>query len=94
MLLFNFPHDGNNPFIRKVRIFAALQNNGPKSQLISLVAAGEDLLLAQAVSLRVFIPASDTAIIAVVLTVVRKLDQAAQIYLFPVNFFPNCSGFC
>ena len=70
--------------IREVRILAALQDKGAVAQRIALLAAGEDLLLAQPIALGVLVACPESAVQTIVLAVGGELDQAAQVHLVAV----------
>lgn len=76
---FDFTDDGAETFICKIRVLAALQNKGTKAEAVPLPAAEKDFLLLQPVALQAFICRADSAVIAVVFTVVRKLYQPSYV---------------
>ena len=81
--------DGRNQItdaiIRKITILAALQHKSPKSQFISVVATGKNFLLRQPIAIRLRIAPSDSAVQAVILTIICELDQPTDKHLLAVH---------
>ena len=73
------------PFIPEISILASLQDKGPETKLPALLTAGKNVLLRQAVPVRIRITAADPAVITVVPAVIGKLNQSTDIYIMPVN---------
>lgn len=81
-------HAGNG----KGSILAALENEGAKAQLIALGAAGENILVRQAVAVAVLVRPADAAVVAVVAAEVTDLDETAGVDLGAVNRLPRRPG--
>ena len=77
-------HDFTHFIIRKIWIFSTLQNKGPESQTIPLLAAGQDLFFRKAVPHSLCIASADPAVIAVILTVIGKFNQSPDIHLITI----------
>ena len=67
-------HAGNG----KGPVLAALENEGAKAQPVALGAAGENILVRQAVAVAVLVRPADAAVVAVVFAVVCKFNDAAE----------------
>ena len=67
-----------HPFCCKPVIFTTLKYKGAKPQFITDVAAGKNLRRRQAVTQNVWIAFPDTTVIAIVVSVVGKLNQSAD----------------
>ena len=78
-----------DPLIRIIRVLSPLQDQGPKAQPVAVFTAAKDPVPVQAVAVRLPVGPADAAVIAVVFTIVRKLDQAAQVDL-PAVFPAGC----
>ena len=81
-------HAGNG----KGSVLATLENEGAKAKLIALGAAGEDILVRQAVAVAVLVRPADAAVVAVVAAEVADLDETAGIDLCAVNRLPRRPG--
>lgn len=71
---FDLSHDFAEHGVREMPVFAALQNERTKAQVIATADAVHDLGFTQSVSLKVGIAFTDATIVAVVLTYVGKFD--------------------
>ena len=71
---FDLSDDIAEHVVREVTVFAALQNERTKAQVIATADAVHDLGFTQSVSLKVGIAFTDATIVAVVLTYVGKFD--------------------
>ena len=86
-IFFFYPSDNVfHPFVAVIRIFPSLQYKGPESQLISIFTAGKDLLFCQPVAFRIPVAPANTAVIAVIFTVIGKLNETSGIDLIPIIF--------
>ena len=65
------------------KIFATLQNKGPKAQGVTLLTAGKDLFFGQAVANSFCVAASYSAVITVISAVIGEFDQPANIDFMP-----------
>ena len=81
-----------DPFVRIPGILSSLQDKGPKTQRIALIAAVQDLLFVQAVALGIFIGPADPAVIAVVFAPAGDLDQSPQINVLSENRLSDLPG--
>ena len=88
----NSRHDLADTFIREIRVLTALQNEGAETERISLFAAGKDMLFLQAITLRAAVISADTAVVAVIFAVVRKLYKSADVYRIAVIFSAHTVG--
>ena len=79
VLFFSGAEYRNQLFISPVRIFAALQYKGAKAQTVAFFAAAKNFFRSQPVAFCICAAFADTAVIAVVFTVVGKLDQSADV---------------
>ena len=77
--LFDRSDDITDQIIGIIRILAALQHEGAVPQRVALFTAGQDLVLAQAVTLGVGVPSAQSAVQTVIFAVRGELDQPAQI---------------
>ena len=75
--------------IRKITILAALQHKSPKSQFISVVATGKNFLLRQPVAICLRITPADSAVQAVILTIICNLNQPTDKHLLAVHRVRN-----
>ena len=75
-----------------VDVLPALKDGGAKVQLIALVAAVQNLFLAQAVTLDMTVGPAQSAIIAIVLAVGGELDEAAEVDLLAVVGLADLAG--
>ena len=71
---FDLSYDAAEHLVREMPVFAALQNERTKAQVIATADAVHDLGFTQSVSLKVGIAFTDATIVAVVLTYVGKFD--------------------
>ena len=71
--------------VGEIRVLPALEHKGPKSQLVSGPAALQNLLFCQAVAGSAAVVPADTAVIAVVFTVIGKFDEAPDVDLVSEN---------
>ena len=85
------PHNPADPLVRIVHVFAALQDKGPKSQRVPLLAAAQDLLVAEPVALRFAVAPANAAVPTVIPAVVGELYEPAQIDVFSVILLPYLS---
>ena len=76
-------------FIDVIKVFSSLEYNSPKSQFVSLPAAGKNILFCQAVALGISVTAADSTIITVIFTVVGKFDQATHINCISVHLLAH-----
>ena len=76
-------------FIGVISVFSSLEYKGPKSQFVSLPAAGKNILFCQAVALGISVTAADSTIITVIFTVVGKFDQATHINCISVHLLAH-----
>ena len=90
--LFDLADDRFHPFIRIVRILAALQHKSTKSQFIAIFTAGQDLFFRQPVAIRISVTLTDSTVIAVIFTVIGKFNEPSGKYLIPVVFLPKLHG--
>ena len=67
------------------KIFATLQNKGPKAQGVTLLTAGKDLFFGQAVANSFCVAASYSAVITVISAVIGEFDQPANIDFIAEN---------
>ena len=86
----------DKPLIGKVRVFPALQDEGAKAEPVALHTAEAYILLREPVALCLRVAPLQTAVMTVVLTVTRELDEPPREHLIPVNLFsePHCSLGC
>ena len=68
-----------------------VQDESPKSELISGFTAGEDLFFCQPVAVYVCVPASNPAVIAVISAVVCKFNESPDIDIMSVELNPRAS---
>ena len=95
MHLLDRTYQGNDLIVCIVRIFSALQYKRTEAQLISFTDTSEDLLVRQAVSLGICVLTVDAAVIAAVFTIVRELDEPADINGLAIDLFaylPRAGG--
>ena len=92
VFLLYIAYDRDYQFIRIERILAALHHKGSETKLIADVAAGQDLLFAEAVTLAVCVAAAYAAVIAVVPADVGDLDEASKINILAVIRFTYLAG--
>ena len=85
-------NDLRHPVLVKPAVLPALQDEGAESQTVSALAAGEDLLLCEAVADRVLIAPAYAAVEAVVSAVIGKFDQPAYIDIMSVVMDPDLTG--
>ncbi len=71
---FDLSYDAAEHLVREMPVFAALQNERTKAQVIATADAVHDLGFTQSVSLKVGVRLTDAAIVAVVPAYVGKLD--------------------
>ena len=83
MPLLDTPHNVSYSPIRKASVLASLKHKCAKSQYISFIGASQNLILCQTVSVNVAVALSDTAVVAIILANVRKLDKPS--YVYPVS---------
>ena len=76
-------------FIGVISVFSSLEYKGPKSQFISFPAADKNILFCQTVTLGIPVAAADPTVIAVIFTVVCKLDQTTHIDFISVYLLPH-----
>ena len=76
-------------FICIISVFSPLENKCPKSQFVSLPAAGKNILFCQTVTLGISVAAADSTVIAVIFTVICKLDQTTYIDFISVYLLPH-----
>ena len=69
---------GDQPVIRPVSILAALQDEGPEIQRVACLAAGQYLLLRQAIAVRRLVGPTQAAIEAVVAAIACKFNDAPE----------------
>ena len=81
-------HAGNG----KGPVLTALENEGAKAQPVALGAAGENILVRQAVAVTVLVRPADAAVVAVVAAEVADLDETAGVDLCAVNRLPRRPG--
>ena len=67
-----------------IRILATLQHEGAEAEPIAFSAAGQDFLLRQTVALRTAVAGADTAVVAVIFTVIGEFNQTADIDLVAI----------
>ena len=79
-----------HPFCCKPVIFTTLKYKGAEPQFITDVAAGKNLRRRQAVTQNVGIAFPDTAVIAIVVTVVGKFNQSADINIMAIFADTDC----
>ena len=89
IFLFYSADDPLHPFVVVIRIFPSLQYKGPESQLIAIFTAGKDFLFCQPVALRIPVAPANTAVIAVIFTVIGKLNKTSGINFIPIIFLPD-----
>ena len=75
-----------------VCVLAALHDEGSEAEFVPRLTAGENLLLAETVSIRIAVASPYSAVKAVVLTVVRKLDKPPYIDVFSVHRLSDFIG--
>ena len=80
MPLLDTPHNVSYSPIRKASVLASLKHKCAKSQYISFIGASQNLILCQTVSVNVAVALSDTAVVAIILANVRKLDKSSYVY--------------
>jgi len=85
-------NDLRHPVLVKPAVLPALQDEGAESQIVSALAAGEDLLFCEAVADRVLITSAYAAVEAVVSAVIGKFDQPADIDIMSVVMDPDLTG--
>ena len=86
------PYDPAQPLVRKIAVLASLKDKGPKAQAVALPAALQDLLLPEAVALRLTVAPADPAVIAVVSAIVRKFNEAPDVDPVPEDPVPDPGG--
>ena len=87
----NGTDDIHHALIGKVRVLAALQNEGAEAEVIAYLAALQDLFLGQAIALGIAVASANAAVQAIVFAVVGILDQSADIDLTGVVLFAHGS---
>ena len=68
------------------------EDKGTEAKLVAILAAGEDLILCEAVAVRARVASPDAAVIAVIFAIIGKFDQSADKDLVSVNGVCNCPG--
>ena len=83
--LLDGPDHGAQALVGEPGVLSALEHKGAESQPIARLAAGEDLLLAQAVALGLGVAPADAAVVAVVFAEVGKLNQPPDEHLAAIE---------
>ena len=78
----------DNYFICIEWILPALQHKCTIAQSIALGTAGENFLFGQTVTAYIAVLGTESAVEAVVLTIICKLNQPTQVHLLSINLLP------
>ena len=70
-------YDIADPVIGIIRILSALEDKSLKSDLLAYITTGQYLLFGEPVPVRLFIAVTYSAIVTIVLTIIRELDKAS-----------------